>query len=159
VIAQSAWLSGDARTSDATTQKLPFDLYSTSDPVCRWCGSPAVALSTSRREPVCEYCGSPKLPKRLPKVRAQPLQGYVYLIQAGDDGPVKIGWSRNPFGRMSEFQAAHFAELRLIDKWPGTERDERLLQKHLAEFRIRGEWFDPVILYEIAYAADLKARA
>ena len=78
------------------------------------------------------------------------MTGYVYAIQAGSDGPVKIGWSRHPEARLRDHQVSNAAHLRLV--W--TQRAEPSLESSLhaafAEYRIRGEWFEPCALVELA---------
>lgn len=70
--------------------------------------------------------------------------GYVYLIQEGEDGPVKIGWAKNPATRLEDFQTGNSRELRIVASFPGGINDERELHKRFAAHRLRGEWFEPV---------------
>jgi len=72
----------------------------------------------------------------------------IYIIQAGEDGPVKIGTAYDPYRRLASFQNAHFAELRMLAIYEGEAREEHLLHKKFEHLRIRGEWFrfDPVML-------------
>ena len=67
----------------------------------------------------------------------------VYMIQAGDDGPVKIGSAKNPESRLSEFQTGHHVHLRIIRLFEGGLKEEMGLHKKFARARIRSEWFDP----------------
>jgi len=68
--------------------------------------------------------------------------GEIYIITEGDDGPVKIGFTRNASQRLEALQTGNSKKLSLIAKIPGTQRDEILLQKIFGEYRIRGEWFE-----------------
>lgn len=72
----------------------------------------------------------------------------VYFIQAGTDGPVKIGRSSDIGGRFDELQCANYEELyiRLIccpaNPTQSTEL-ERWFHSFWAADCLRGEWFDP----------------
>lgn len=68
---------------------------------------------------------------------------WVYFIQAGDSGPIKIGSSNSPTTRLSELQIGSALDLRLLRQLPGTADDERALHARFAAHRIRGEWFEP----------------
>lgn len=68
---------------------------------------------------------------------------FVYFVQAGEDGPIKIGVSNEPLSRMAEMQTCMPHTLRMLAFHPGTRAEEQSLHKRLAAFRIRGEWFHP----------------
>jgi len=68
---------------------------------------------------------------------------WLYFIQAGENGPIKIGVSEKPFVRLESLQTAHFEQLRLIGFAWAKLADERALHEHFAAHRIRGEWFTP----------------
>ena len=73
----------------------------------------------------------------------------VYLIQVGDDGPYKIGQAQDPAKRIKELQTASPDKLYLrafISGVPGSFESQ--LHSKLAEFHIRGEWFEPVAAVE-----------
>jgi len=70
-------------------------------------------------------------------------RSFVYFIQAGQAGPIKIGKADQTGGRLRGLQGAHYRELRLLGETPGGLQLERHLHDVLAEFRIRGEWFRP----------------
>lgn len=70
-------------------------------------------------------------------------QGHVYFIQAGDRGPIKIGWSGDVGRRLGELQTANAARLVLLGFVPGTLEDERLWHVRFAEERLEAEWFRP----------------
>jgi hypothetical protein len=70
-------------------------------------------------------------------------QGFVYFIQAGESGPIKIGFSSDPKMRFGALQTAHHETLRLVATMPGTESDEAKMHKRFKKSRIRGEWFRP----------------
>ena len=68
----------------------------------------------------------------------------VYFIQAGRDGPVKIGSSRLVFDRMASIQAHHYEELTLRAVFPiQCLPEETMLHHDLDPWRLRGEWYVP----------------
>lgn len=70
----------------------------------------------------------------------------VYVIRAGDVGPVKIGhsWAGGSVlvRRINALQVAHWERLRLIRLLVGDETVEYELHARFADLRIRGEWFN-----------------
>lgn len=69
--------------------------------------------------------------------------GFIYFIQVGHEGPVKIGWSANPTKRLASLQTAHHEKLYLRGCKQGSSQDEASLHAELRQYRINGEWFDP----------------
>ena len=69
--------------------------------------------------------------------------GRVYFIQAGDDGPIKIGWAIDPWDRMATLQTGNPQTLHLRRWVTGTRSMERYLHRQFRADRIRGEWFAP----------------
>lgn len=67
----------------------------------------------------------------------------VYFVQAGKDGPIKIGHTNNITRRMMNMQQGNHLKLRLLRKRPGSRRDEKAFQDQFAHHRISGEWFVP----------------
>jgi hypothetical protein len=71
-----------------------------------------------------------------------PREGWTYLIQSIDGGPVKIGFTRgNPDDRLKSIQTNSPDELRIIARLPGIDLEPILHERYAAD-RIRGEWFD-----------------
>jgi Meiotically Up-regulated Gene 113 (MUG113) protein len=72
----------------------------------------------------------------------------LYFIQAGEDGPIKIGLADRPFERLASLQTANYEELRLLAHVPVEPLEERFYHEVMEPYRIRGEWFrpDPVVL-------------
>ncbi len=86
--------------------------------------------------------------------QAYDIPGYVYVIQWGEDGPVKIGQAIDPMSRMGELQVANWMELRLAAVVPifgaltlVEKTSHRLAIAHL----LSGEWFDLEPLEAISY--------
>ena len=65
----------------------------------------------------------------------------VYFIQAGDDGPVKIGWANDVAARRKALQTSHHEPLRLLRIIEGRRQTERWLHECFAGQRMAGEWF------------------
>jgi hypothetical protein len=77
---------------------------------------------------------------------------WVYFIQAGDSGPIKIGSGRRPQRRLRQLQIGNHEPLRLLGAYPGTALDETQLHEQFRHARLRGEWFAPLpeLLDEVA---------
>lgn len=65
----------------------------------------------------------------------------VYFIQAGDNGPIKIGIARNPRKRLRQLQTANPERLRLLGTIDGDLEVERRIHSELEDWRLAGEWF------------------
>lgn len=76
----------------------------------------------------------------LPQAGSPPVRGYVYFVRSADNA-IKIGYSKNPPGRLAELQCSNPAELTLIGSFRGTRVDEQDLHTMFCHHRIRGEWF------------------
>lgn len=76
---------------------------------------------------------------------------FVYMIQHGANGPVKIGLSNKPQRRVGQLQTGNPEELRLRHVFPANRNVEAGLHVRFKDARIRGEWFGgreylPIIL-------------
>jgi len=68
----------------------------------------------------------------------------IYFIQAGKNGPIKIGHTNNKVSnRMASMQVGCPYELRLLWTLNGDIKDEFNLHEMFKHERIRGEWFHP----------------
>lgn len=68
----------------------------------------------------------------------------IYFIQAGTNGPIKIGQTSNGIKeRMAQLQTGCPYELKLIWLYTGDDFTEQDLHKEFAHERVRGEWFRP----------------
>jgi hypothetical protein len=68
-------------------------------------------------------------------------QGYVYFASAGADGPIKIGYSANPWARLNDLQNGSPQKFELLAVVAGKDADERSYHDQFASLRIQGEWF------------------
>lgn len=87
---------------------------------------------------------------------------FVYFIQAGEDGPIKIGVATEPFKRLAELQTGNPARLRIVAIVEGDTGMERALHDRFAEHRLEGEWFKPthilVALHAIRSSANYPTK-
>ncbi len=71
------------------------------------------------------------------------LSRFIYFIQEGDNGPIKIGSTRNLKSRLPSLQTGSAKKLRVLGTMRGGNALESLLHQGFAEYRISGEWFQP----------------
>lgn len=71
------------------------------------------------------------------------MSGFVYFIQRGEAGPIKIGQSKNPKARLASLQTASDQPLRFVAIATGDKQSERELHAKFASARLTGEWFSP----------------
>ena len=69
--------------------------------------------------------------------------GFVYFIQSGDGGPVKIGFSKDTQSRLRELQISSPNELTLLGRMEALPTFESELHERFVDLHIRGEWFEP----------------
>lgn len=69
--------------------------------------------------------------------------GYVYFIQAGEGGPIKIGWAKNVLARLSNLQIGNHMPLTMRAKFAAPMGMERALHVIFDNLWTRGEWFTP----------------
>lgn len=76
----------------------------------------------------------------------------IYFIQAGDGGPIKIGWAVDPLLRLREIQKHNHCQLHLRATRDAARSDETEYHHLFKAHRMHGEWFRPApeILAEIA---------
>lgn len=87
---------------------------------------------------------------------------FVYFVQRGENGPIKIGRSNNIKRRLSEFQVSNAEPMNILLALKGGRDLERAFHIKYDPYRQSGEWFAPVshLLDEIRAlgAAGLDAR-
>lgn len=67
--------------------------------------------------------------------------GLVYFVEAGGDGPIKIGWTQDVDRRIAELQTANAHKLTLLGTVPGTMDREAALHARFSHLRLEAEWF------------------
>ena len=72
-----------------------------------------------------------------------PLQGFIYFIRMTGTDYVKVGYSANVGARMSQLQTASPFPLSLISTQESSNMraDELAWHRKLAQYHVRGEWF------------------
>lgn len=65
----------------------------------------------------------------------------VYIIRAGETGPVKIGFAEMPMRRLSALQSGNHVRLSLIRLLDATDALEADLHQRFRSEWIRGSWF------------------
>lgn len=73
----------------------------------------------------------------------QPPESWVYFIQAGEGGAIKIGQTRDLGQRLTILQNASPQELRLLVAVRGDRDTELAFHHEFRECRVRREWFAP----------------
>jgi hypothetical protein len=84
-------------------------------------------------------------------------QSYVYIIHCKDLNTIKIGYSDNPFARLSQLQMGNSSELSIISIFKGGLEEESVLHKILKLNSVRGEWFsvdDELIAELVSYQSE-----
>lgn len=67
----------------------------------------------------------------------------VYFVQAGADGPIKIGTARDLDRRLAQLRGQSPAPLRVLWLMPGGRCLERQMHRRFYASRLHGEWFSP----------------
>lgn len=121
---------------------------------CRWTGRKPCG---NTRQPGSDFCRKHKALKE----RAQPAKEqraadyldarriwgggapitYIYIVRRGEDGPVKIGRTKDVGKRLVELQVGSPDKLRLVARFPAPEWVEDRLHSVLTAHRLSGEWF------------------
>jgi hypothetical protein len=88
---------------------------------------------------------------------------FIYFVQSGEHGLIKIGLSNGPMRRLPELQTGNPDELLLRHVIPGDRAVEASLHQRFEPARIRGEWFGreylPVIAAFAGGVADRMLQA
>lgn len=67
----------------------------------------------------------------------------IYFLQAGENGPVKIGVTVDLERRITQLQTGCSAPLRVLGTIPGGRTEEAAIHRRLASFAMEGEWLRP----------------
>lgn len=106
-------------------------------------------------------------PKRLSRIKREQV-GIVYFLRAGDQGPVKIGFTFDYARRFFNLQSSHYEKLVTLAVFMGRRFDEHRLHRILSRHKIRGEWLRPdpqvfremeLLKKELQVVKDLQAVA
>jgi hypothetical protein len=67
--------------------------------------------------------------------------GFVYFVQSGDDGLIKIGYTSDIRKRISSIKTCTPTPIKLLGYIEGDYLTERELHKKFKKYNSRGEWF------------------
>lgn len=68
---------------------------------------------------------------------------YIYFVQAGLSGPIKIGVTTDIKNRLSQLQTGNPENLRLLALHLGDRHLEKALHRYFAPHQVKSEWFMP----------------
>lgn len=83
----------------------------------------------------------------------------VYIIRAGEHGPVKIGFAEDVRLRLTKMQADNHERLTVLRVLVGGQQEESELHLRFAAQRMRGEWFEfsPELLGDLGIPDEVQA--
>lgn len=97
------------------------------------------------------WLGEKGLSRRGQGKLARRIMGYamgcckIYFIRMGKDGPIKIGKTNgHPWARLAELQTGNPYKLELVAYISAPDQIEEQLHAYFDEYRMEGEWFQPV---------------
>ncbi|HGB5894216.1 TPA: GIY-YIG nuclease family protein [Salmonella enterica subsp. enterica serovar Kottbus] len=67
--------------------------------------------------------------------------GYVYFIKNPISGLIKIGYSKNPWARLSELRRNYGSDLSVVATIKTVDKSEVSIYTALSKYRVEGEWF------------------
>ena len=68
----------------------------------------------------------------------------IYFAQSGKNGPIKIGLSEHPTKRMADLNRGSSEPVRLLGTRRGDHSEEKFFHKLFKDYKLNGEWFEPV---------------
>lgn len=66
---------------------------------------------------------------------------FIYFMQNGEKGPIKIGLTFNVQRRLTQAQTFNYQPITLLGHIPGNQRLETNLLKRFSSYQLLGEWF------------------
>lgn len=78
------------------------------------------------------------------RTQLNPIDTNLYAISARDvpDAQIKLGYSQSIGSRLSGLQTGSPVPLIVLASCPGLRQHEKMVHRHLKEFRRSGEWFE-----------------
>lgn len=65
---------------------------------------------------------------------------WVYFIQVGSDGPIKVGLTNNITKRISVLQTGNPFPLHFLTAFRGTTKEAAEIRERFSHLRMHGEW-------------------
>jgi hypothetical protein len=90
---------------------------------------------------VVKFPRAAKPQPKLPPKRSASWKGYIYFIESGAAGPIKIGFASSVEQRLMELQTGNPHVLTVLAAIPAMRVNEIDWHLRFAADRIRGEWF------------------
>lgn len=91
--------------------------------------------------------GSVAIRSMNPAIFGDGYKGFIYFIQVGDIGPIKIGYAKDCQKRFNQLQSHNPYKLSILYTTPATLSDEQLihyqLRKSHPDLCLNGEWYHP----------------
>ena len=78
------------------------------------------------------------------KAKPQTKTQYLYLMQSGINGPVKVGVASDVEARRRQLQTGNPFHISIISTIPDAAQREFELHDLFGHFRLEGEWFEPI---------------
>lgn len=73
--------------------------------------------------------------------------GFIYFIQMGEMGPIKIGYAKDHQKRLAGIKTASPFKINLLYATPGSLQDEQMIHRQLRknhfDLWLKGEWYHP----------------
>jgi len=69
--------------------------------------------------------------------------GFVYFIQSGNNGAIKIGYTKDVDRRIKELQTSNPEKLNLLLKVGAEPNDEKVMHDKFKKYCINLEWYSP----------------
>lgn len=111
----------------------------------RLCASKGCLKDRDIGREYCAVCRRKPKPKYLQSTNLPEGMTYIYFIQTEGGGDlIKIGKSRNVKSRLHSMQTGCPIPMRLLGYFKANDSMEGALHDEFAEYRVRGEWFEPV---------------
>lgn len=85
----------------------------------------------------------------------------VYMIRAGQNGPVKIGFTDDVAKRLAMMQTGNHEQLTVLRLFEGSAAEEARLHERFADNHLRGEWhhFCKAMMGDVGLAEILPSPA
>ena len=82
----------------------------------------------------------------------------VYMVRAGEHGPVKIGFSDNVALRLVKMQTDNHERLTILRIFEGGPTEEELLHERFADQHLHGDWhsFTDAMLGDVGLSEEIQ---
>lgn len=128
------------------------------DAIVRCSREEAEAIERTLHETAIEEAKVPGWKKAALRARPSPFaETFIYFLQAGVGGPIKIGRATDLQSRIDGIQTGNHEKLTLLVAVTGQRMSETDIHALFDHLRIHGEWFRPEADL-LAFIEEVKAR-